>query len=80
MRDKERIKGDATFSRNLSCICYVTSCTDAWRCEYCGGFMLREANVVHPLPPRVINFKFPLQPRQKYQKYSITQYEELGFS
>ena len=27
--------------------------------------------------PRVINFKFPLQPRQKYY---ITQYEELGFS
>ena len=27
--------------------------------------------------PRVINFKFPLQP---HQKYYITQYEELGFS
>ena len=27
--------------------------------------------------PRVINFKFPLQP---HQKYDITQYEELGFS
>ena len=28
-------------------------------------------------PPRVINFKFPLQP---HQKYYIRQYEELGFS
>ena len=27
--------------------------------------------------PRVINFKFPLQPQQKYD---ITKYEELGFS
>ena len=27
--------------------------------------------------PRVNNFKFPLQP---HQKYHITQYEELGFS
>ena len=27
--------------------------------------------------PRVINFKFPLQP---HQKYNITQYGELGFS
>ena len=27
--------------------------------------------------PRVINFKLPLQPRQKY---NITQFEELGFS
>ena len=26
--------------------------------------------------PRVINFKFPLQP---HQEYYITQYEELGF-
>ena len=30
-----------------------------------------------PFTPRVINVKFPLQPRQKYY---ITQYEELGFS
>ena len=32
--------------------------------------------------PRVINFKFPLQPHQKYypQKYFPTQYKELGFS
>ena len=28
-------------------------------------------------PPRVIYFKFPLQP---HQKYNITQYEELSFS
>ena len=27
--------------------------------------------------PRMINFKFPLRP---HQKYNITQYEELGFS
>ena len=27
--------------------------------------------------PRMINFKFPLQP---YEKYYITQYEELGYS
>ena len=27
--------------------------------------------------PRVIKFKFPLQP---HQKYDITQYEEVGFS
>ena len=31
---------------------------------------------VSPSLPRVINFKFPLHP---HQKYHITQYEELGF-
>ena len=31
----------------------------------------------NPFFPRVINFKFLLQP---HQKYHITQYEDLGFS
>ena len=36
-----------------------------------------ECCLVTPSLPRVINFKFPLQP---HQKYNITQYEELGLS
>ena len=34
-------------------------------------------NPINPFTPRVINFKLPLQP---HQKYNIPQYGELGFS
>ena len=37
----------------------------------------RRSDEPFPVLPRVINFKFLLQP---HQKYNIAQYEELGFS
>ena len=40
-----------------------------------GSRFLRAMHIL-PSLPRVINFKFPLQPQQS--KYYITQYEELG--
>ena len=45
-----------------------------------GSFQFEDIEVIPTItlsPPRMINYRFPLQPQQKYY---ITQYEELGFS
>ena len=54
---------------------YSTPLSLGWRCApECSS---NGAVISLSLRPRVINFKFPLQPHQKYYN---TQYEELGFS
>ena len=47
------------------------------RCAFAAWIAGKVLHSFNPFTPKVINFKFLLQP---HQQYCITQYEELGFS